>query len=112
MDLQNVKARYNARWVITYKGRAYVTVYGKKKAYELFVRLSHCMIGLEVEPAPRRVKKRSAADIAAYNQRWREQNPDKVKAYNRRSYLKRQHKQHDESRNDAEGRKVDANKEA
>ncbi|GIQ69762.1 hypothetical protein DUZ99_05775 [Xylanibacillus composti] len=83
------KHRYNSKWVISYKGKAYATVYGKKKAYEMYVRLSHCMVGLSVEPAPKRDRKRTPEEIAEYNRQWRRKNPDKVKAYNRRSYLKK-----------------------
>jgi len=83
---------YPSKWLITYQGKPYVSVYGKKKAYDLFVRLSHCVNGLQVEAAPRRKSERTYKDKREYHREWRANNKDKVREYNRRSYRKRKQK--------------------
>lgn len=80
--------KYSSKWIIGYKGKAYAEVYGKKKAYDLFVSLSHCLLGLEVQPAPRSRKQNLTADRKEYHRQWRARNKDKVRAYNLRSRQK------------------------
>ncbi len=69
-----------------------MSVYGKKKAYDMCVRLSHCVNGLRVEAAPRRKQDGVPKDKREYHREWRANNKDKVREYNRRSYLKRKQK--------------------
>lgn len=83
---------YPSRWLITYQGKPYMSVYGKKKAYDLYVRLSRCVNGLHVEAAPKRRTDRSHKDKREYHREWRANNKEKIREYNRRSYLKRKQK--------------------
>jgi len=69
-----------------------MSIYGKKKAYDMCVRLSHCVNGLRVEAAPRRKQDGIHRDKREYHREWRANNKDKVREYNRRSYLKRKQK--------------------
>jgi len=83
---------YPSKWLITYQGKPYASVYGKKKAYDMCVRLSHCLNGLQVEAAPRRKSERTFKDKREYHREWRSNNKEKVREYNRRSYQKRKQK--------------------
>lgn len=83
---------YPSKWLITYDGKPYASVYGKKKAYDLCVRLSHCLNGLQVEAAPMRQSGRRFKDKREYHREWRANNKEKVREYNRRSYQKRKQK--------------------
>lgn len=84
---------YPSKWLITYQGKAYASIYGKKKAYDLCVRLSHCVNGLVVEAAPKRKSTKTHMDKREYHREWRANNKEKVREYNKRSYQKRKHKQ-------------------
>lgn len=83
---------YPSKWQITYQGKPYMSVYGKKKAYDLCIRLSRCVNGLQVEAAPRRGKKQVHKDKREYHRQWRSKNKEKVREYNKRSYQKRKQK--------------------
>ncbi|WP_233532113.1 hypothetical protein [Paenibacillus alkalitolerans] len=84
------KKKYNTKWAITYKGKSYITIYGKKKAYDMYVKLSASVDGLEIVQAEKREKTaKSREEKQKYCRSWREKNKDKVKEYNRKYYLKR-----------------------
>jgi hypothetical protein len=58
--------KYALKWGISYRGKTYITVYGKKKAHELLYILSMNVTGLSVvavqpKPRPRR-KKQNQSD--------------------------------------------------
>lgn len=85
----NEKKRYSSKWIISYKGKSFAEIYGKKKAYDLFVNLSQCLLNLEVKKAANTKRENVTADRKAYSRRWREKNRDKIRVYNQRSRQKR-----------------------
>lgn len=87
--------RYNTKWIIDYKGWKVAEIYGKRKAYELYVTLSHCVIGLEVKPASHDKKLNVTANRKDYYRRWRADNKDKIRIYNQRSRKKRKQAKHE-----------------
>jgi hypothetical protein len=63
-----IEERYYRKWSITYRGKAYLQIYGKKNAYDLLYRLSQFYVGLDIEPFREgkkvaRKRKKPAADI-------------------------------------------------
>lgn len=93
--MQDRKRQYIGKWIISYKGKSYVEIYGKKKAYDLFVNLSQCLLGLEVKRAANAKRKNATADRKEYNRKWRARNKDKIRMYNQKARQKR-------SRNDSQ----------
>ncbi|MFB5674571.1 hypothetical protein ACE3NQ_07705 [Paenibacillus terreus] len=81
-----MRKKYNTKWAISYKGKHYKSLYGKKNAYDLYTRLSQSLEGLEIVPATKREKKKPVIGKARreYNLQWRANNKDKVKEYNRK----------------------------
>lgn len=90
-----LRKKYNTKWSIVYKGKDYISIYGKKKAYDMYVMLSANLDGLEIVPASKREKTPLLSDKAKndYNRRWRAKYKDRVKEYNRKYYLSRKKKQ-------------------
>ncbi len=80
--------KYNSKWAISYRGKNYLFIYGKKKAYDLLIRLNSSLIGLMVVRVEHREEKNSK-EKSKYYRFWRAKNKEKVKEYNRRNYLKR-----------------------
>lgn len=50
IKLDKANNKYFRKWSITYRGKPYLKIYGKKNAYDLLYRLSKYYIGLNVEP--------------------------------------------------------------
>ncbi|MNC31666.1 hypothetical protein D3C75_799940 [compost metagenome] len=42
--------KYPLKWAICYRGKPYISLYGKKKAYDLLYKLNQTMLGLTVIP--------------------------------------------------------------
>lgn len=86
------KKPYSLKWAITYNNKRYIIVYGKKRAYDLAYKLSYCTIGLNVEPVEPTRKEFNAArqKINEYYRKWRKENHDKVKEYQKRYRSRKQ----------------------
>jgi|GEM_PF-4929996 len=59
--------KYALKWGISYRGKTYITVYGKRKAHELLYILSMNVTGLSVvavQPRPRPRRKKRAQEAA------------------------------------------------
>lgn len=83
-----------SKWLITYQGKPYLSVYGKRKAYDLYFILTACVQGLRIERAPKKqAGPRTQQDMNEYWRQWRAKNKEKVQQYNRRNYLKRKFKE-------------------
>lgn len=77
------KKMYTLKWAIAYKNKAYVEVYGKKKAHDLMYNLSFCVLGLSVEPVEpvKKEPNEKRQKINEYYRKWRERNREKVQQY-------------------------------
>lgn len=42
--------KYPLKWAICYRGKPYISLYGKKKAHDLLYKLNQTMLGLTVVP--------------------------------------------------------------
>jgi hypothetical protein len=42
--------KYPLKWAICYRGKPYISLYGKKKAHDLLYKLNQTMLGLTVIP--------------------------------------------------------------
>lgn len=84
-EMNAEEKRYPLKWALSYQGKLYAEVYGKKKAYEKLYRLSLSVSGLTVEPVATRSLPRNAStrNKNDYYKEWRARNRDKIRAYQR-----------------------------